>query len=82
PFGTRRQRQMCIRDRKRRIVSEILVKRGLMTAAEKAALNADMENPGRARSGLDAAPPDTVPSAVAAAVTDTVPPAAVADTTI
>jgi monofunctional glycosyltransferase len=64
--------------KKRRIVSEILVKRGLMTAAEKAALNADLDQPMRSRSESPAVSADT---AVAVAVTDSVPPAA-ADTTI
>lgn len=66
--------------KKRRIVSEILVKRGLMTRAERAALEADLADPGGPRSGLDAAPSDTVPPAVA--VADSFPPSAVADTTI
>jgi monofunctional glycosyltransferase len=52
--------------KKRRIVSEILVKRGLMTAAEKAALDADLANPGRPRAeAVPVVPPDTVhPAAV------------------
>ncbi len=67
--------------KKRRIVSELLVKRGLMSAAEKAALDADLEHPGRTRSESPAVSPDTAVTA-AVAVTDTVLPAAAADTTI
>jgi monofunctional biosynthetic peptidoglycan transglycosylase len=65
--------------KKRRIVAEILVKRGLMTREEQAALDADLGHPVRTRSESPAVSAD---SAVAVAVTDTVPPAAVADSTI
>jgi monofunctional glycosyltransferase len=55
--------------KKRRIVSEILVKRGLMTNAEKEALQADLENPGRPRTEAPApavVPADTVKTSVGA----------------
>jgi monofunctional glycosyltransferase len=55
--------------KKRRIVSEILVKRGLMTAGEKTALDEDLDHPGRPRAEAPApavGPADTVKASVGA----------------